>query len=104
MPDPPVVDPRLNCAAGICCDNAMGMSTVAVATIANTMSLSESAQPACASHRAQAAILVDAGVSEDEAPRVAARLRSMGVAFTSIEINDAIRRVVVVSAADYSDS
>lgn len=69
------VDRRLNCAAEICCAPD-GLSAVN--------------SPALA---AAAAILVDAGVPEDLAPKVAAKLRAMGVAFTSTALTDAIRAI-----------
>ena len=63
------IDPRLNCAAEICCSGPP--QSIAAA----------------------AAILCDAGCSEDEAPKIAAKLREMGVAFTSTELATAIRNI-----------
>lgn len=71
------VDPRLNCAAEICC----GPPPDSIET------------PTSQSVASFAAILADAGVPEDDAPKIAAKLRSMGVSLTSVELNAAIRAI-----------
>lgn len=63
------IDPRLNCAAEICC----------------------SGPPA--SIAAASAILCDAGCPDDLAPSIAGKLREMGVAFTSTALTKAIRDI-----------
>jgi hypothetical protein len=62
------IDPRLNCAAEICCTPEQA-------------------------HAAAVSLLCDCGVSEDEAPRIAKRLREKGIVFTSSELADAIRHI-----------
>jgi hypothetical protein len=62
------IDPRLNCAAEICCDPIKAQ-------------------------QARIEILCDIGVSEDQAPKMAARMKELGIAFTSTELADAIRHI-----------
>lgn len=63
------IDMRLNCAAEICCSGPP--QSIAAA----------------------ASILCDAGCPEDDAPRIAAKLREMGVTFTSTALAVAIREI-----------
>lgn len=69
------IDPRLNCAAEICC----------------------SGPPAL---RARAAILCDLGVSDQDAPRMARKMQEMGITFTSTALADAIREIAFGGARD----
>jgi hypothetical protein len=61
-------DPRINCAAEICCDPPAAL-------------------------RAAAEILCDIGVAEDDAPKMAAKLKEMGITFTSVELAGAIAEI-----------
>lgn len=62
------VDPRINCAAGICCDPAGALT-------------------------ATAEILCDIGVPEDDAPKMAAKMRDMGITFTSAALAEAVAAI-----------
>lgn len=72
-PIPDAVDPRINCASGVCCPPGGALS-------------------------AATAILIDAGCPEEYAGQVAKRLRGMGVAFTSTKLADALAEI-----ADHPD-
>ena len=79
------IDPRLNCAASICCpppQNATTSDGTVVGVVRNPDSL-----------RAAVAILVDAGVPDEAAPSVAKKLYDMGVAMLSTELAAAIRHI-----------
>lgn len=69
------IDPRLNCAAEICCTPEQA-------------------------HAAAVELLCECGVSEDEAPRIAKRLREKGIAFTSTELAEAIRHIAFPDKGD----
>jgi hypothetical protein len=62
------VDPRLNCAAEICCNPPRALA-------------------------ARVSILCDLGVPEEDAPRMAAKMKEMGIAFTSASLAEAIREI-----------
>lgn len=63
-----MIDPRLNCAAEICCAPEQA-------------------------HAATVELLCECGVSEDEAPRIAKRMRDKGITFTSTELAGAVRHI-----------
>ena len=75
------VDPRLNCAAEICCAPVPPISEGSVPT-RNPESL-----------RSAAAILKDCGVPEDLAPKVAKEMHGRGIVFLSAELATAIRNI-----------
>lgn len=62
------VDPRINCAAGICCDPTGALA-------------------------ATTEILCDIGVPEDDAPKMAAKMRDMEITFTSTSLAGAISEI-----------
>lgn len=81
------VDPRLNCAAEICC----APRPLAEVSVETSSGLLDQRDPE--SLRSAIAILVDAGVPEDAAPRIAKKLHEMGVALLSTELATAIRNI-----------
>jgi hypothetical protein len=74
-------DPRLNCAAEICC------GPVPPLTEGGDVQQNPDA------FRSLVAILVDLGVPEDLAPRVAREMRQRGIVFLSAELAAAIREI-----------
>lgn len=61
-------DPRINCAAEICCDPPRSLA-------------------------AAASILCDAGCPEDLAPKIAHKLMTMNITFTSTALARAVREI-----------
>lgn len=76
------VDPRLNCAAEICC-----IPPAALVDSAEKLFN----QPA---HAARVAILIDLGVEETRAHKVSRVMDEKGIVFLSAELATAIRNVV----------
>lgn len=74
------VDPRLNCAAEICCGPPPGI-------VGEEAALN---QPA---HTARVGILVDLGISEEKAHKVSKRMVEQGLCFMPQELADVMREI-----------
>lgn len=72
------IDPRLNCAAEICCVPPPGLAA------------GELNQPA---HAARVEILMDLGASEEQAHKMSKEMVARGIVFLSAELASAIRDV-----------
>lgn len=83
------VDLRLNCAAEICC----APTPVTVST-GEGNSLTGETERCPESLRAATEILIDCGVPEDAAPRIAKRMRELDIVMLSVELATAIRNIV----------
>lgn len=75
------VDPRLNCAAEICCIPPAPVAGESAAPLNNE------------AHRARVAILEDLGVPDELAHKVSRQMAEKGVVFLSAELATAIRNI-----------
>lgn len=85
------VDPRLNCAAEICC------GPPPIVSGPGDFPVRAHNGPA---HRARVAILVDLGVEEDHAHKVAGAMAQMGIVFLSSDLARAIREIAFPTAGE----
>ena len=76
-------DPRLNCAAGVCCDPIPPLIEPP----------KDKAAAGSDAFQATVAILLDLGVPEDLAPNVAVEMGARGIVFLSAELAAAIREI-----------
>lgn len=76
------IDPRLNCAAEICCGPPPGLA------------VGELNQPA---HAARVEILMDLGAREEQAHKMSREMAARGIVFLSAALADAIREIAFPS-------
>lgn len=84
------VDPRLNCAAEICCGEPPPIASGVAASVQGTSG---------DAHRARVSILCDLGMDREQASKASKLMTEMGIVFLSADLARAIRDVAFGASA-----